>query len=53
MMKNNKLLVSMLGMILVAGIFVGCGATEPTQESGVRIYPENMGFELVYESPRV
>lgn len=50
---KNKLFVCMLGLILVAGIFVGCGTTVSAQGSEAeQTYPENMGFELVYESYR-
>ena len=51
---KNKLFMCMLGLILVAGIFAGCGTTVSAQGSEAeQTYPENMGFELVYESPRV
>lgn len=50
---RTKLFVYILCLILIAGIFVGCGTATSVQGSESNsAYPENMGFELVYESYR-
>ena len=48
---KKKVIILFALLVVVAG----CGAADASKEQGSETdlaYPENMGFELVYESPR-
>lgn len=47
-MQHKRISVLIVFLSVVVGILSGCSASEEVKES----YPENMGFELVCESPR-